>query len=156
MRTFIIQVRFWTAAFAAAWLSAIAFAAGPPAEILDAKNPRVQAVMAVQNEHTPDLMRIPGVVGTATSRNANGELTVKVFTEFPGVGGIPRVLRGVPVDVEVTGMFEARLTTADEWPRPVPIGVSRLRRLLAGRSPVLRRRTSADSCSGNAGAARPS
>ena len=82
--------------------------------------------MAIQDEHTPLLMRIPGVVGTATGLNANGQLAVKVYLDRPGVAGLPATLQGVPVELEVTGMFVARLdsSTADRWTRPVPIGVS--------------------------------
>jgi hypothetical protein len=104
----------------------IAFAAGPPSDLLNARNPRVQAVMAIQDEYTPVLLRLPGVVGTATGLNADGELAIKVYVESAGVVGLPPFLSGVPVDIEVSGMFVARLdsSTRDEWTRPVPIGVS--------------------------------
>jgi hypothetical protein len=103
------------------------FAAGAPMDILNARNPRVQAVMAVQDEWTPALLRLPGVVGTATGVNADGEVAIKVYLESAGAVGLPPFLSGVPVDIEVSGMFTARaenLTTTDQWQRPVPIGVS--------------------------------
>src|SRR5262245_45913878 len=53
-------------------------------------NPAVRAVAAVQDRHTPDLMGIAGVVGTATSLDANGDLAIMVLTERPlGAGRLP-------------------------------------------------------------------
>lgn len=124
-----LKLRFCTATLVVLWFcsaSIVSFAAGPPLGILDERNPRVQAVMNIQDQYTPALMRVPGVVGTATSLDAEGQVIVKVFTEYAGVAGIPAFLRNVPVEVEVTGMFTARQSssTKDRWTRPVPIGVS--------------------------------
>jgi hypothetical protein len=79
-------------------------------------------VMAVQDRHTPDLLAIDGVVGTATGLSAVGKPVVKVYAERAGVAGIPAMLGGIPVEVEVTGRFEAFALTGRY--RPVPIGVS--------------------------------
>jgi hypothetical protein len=90
-------------------LTPAAFAAGPPGEILNARNPRVQEVMTIQDQFMPVLLRIPGALATATGVNAAGELPVKVYTEWPAVAGVPPMLQGIPVDVEVSGRFVARL-----------------------------------------------
>lgn len=79
-------------------------------------------VMAIQERHTLDLMKIDGVVGTGTGLSATGGLAVKVFTARPDVAGIPKEIDGVPVDVQVTGAFYAFALTGRY--RPVPIGVS--------------------------------
>ena len=91
---------------------------------LNKANPMVQTVMAIQNNHTPRLMDIPGVVGTGTGLTDDGQLAIKVFTVKPGVEGIPKHLDGVPVVVKVTGMFVAYSDPTARFDRPVPIGVS--------------------------------
>jgi hypothetical protein len=76
------------------------------------------------------LMAIPGVMGTAVGRTADGRPAIKIFTKNVGVGGLPDNLEGIPVEVEVTGQFFANActpstcTNTDVWPAPVPIGVS--------------------------------
>jgi hypothetical protein len=82
----------------------------------------LERVMAVQNRHTDEVMAIDGVVGTGTGLSASGKPVVKVFAERESVAGIPATLDGVPVEVEVTGKFEAFALTGQY--RPVPIGVS--------------------------------
>ncbi|HPC95231.1 MAG TPA: hypothetical protein PLU87_09825 [Sedimentisphaerales bacterium] len=98
-----------------------------------------ERVKEVQERHTDRLMAMAGVEGTAVGYDANGQVAVHVYTEGPGVAGIPRTLDGVPVHVEVTGKFYAqpkgakpgkKPTPADRidptgwFERPVPIGVS--------------------------------
>ena len=83
----------------------------------------LERVKAVQERHTERLMALNGVVGTAIGSGQNGEPTVAVLLERPGVAGIAQTLDGVPVQVVVTGKIFA-LSTTDRFPRPVPIGVS--------------------------------
>jgi hypothetical protein len=109
-----------------------------PAAAFDMHNPKVKAVMAVQNRHTRDLMAIPEVVGTATGLNDTGKPVVLVFTrsEVPP-GLVPSELDGVPAVVRVTGEIVALkppgggssgkgggFSTTAVLPPPVPIGVS--------------------------------
>ncbi len=94
------------------------------------------AAMATQDLHTPDLLGIDGVVGTAVGVGADGAPVVLVYTARPGILGLPLMLDGTPVHTEVTGEFWAlgdgpRAKEADSpvdrksrFPRPVPIGVS--------------------------------
>jgi hypothetical protein len=71
-------------------------------------NRAVVAMAAVQERHTADLMSIPGVVGTATGFDANGQLGVMVLTEHAlGAGRLPASLEGMPVFEEVTGRIKA-------------------------------------------------
>lgn len=101
----------------------------------------VARVMEVQDRNTDRLLAIKGVVGTATGLDAAGQPVVKVFLARAGVAGIPAKLEGVPVQVEVTGVFVALKPPADKpgkrakppktdidptarFERPVPIGVS--------------------------------
>jgi hypothetical protein len=71
-------------------------------------HPELQAVFEIQDRHTPDLMAIQHVVGTATSKNENGDLVIKVYTEqqLP-VGRLPEFLDGVEVVQVVTGPLRA-------------------------------------------------
>jgi hypothetical protein len=98
--------------------------------LLDRANPQVQAVMAVQNRHTPHLMALPEVVGTATGATDTGQPAVIVFTHKEvGHGILPAELDGVPVVVKVTGKIFAlakpvKIDPTQRFTRPAPIGVS--------------------------------
>ena len=103
-----------------------------------AKPASLGTFIAAQNRHTPALMAIPGVVGTATGLGSAGSGVILALVEKPGISGIPPVLDGIPVAVRVTGKIVSRApppgkgggkdkTPADptaRFDRPVPIGVS--------------------------------
>ena len=103
---------------------------------LDPSFAALSLAMATQDIYTPDLLGIDGVVGTAVGLGADGTPVVLVYTARPGVLGLPVMLDGTPVRIEVTGEFWAlgdgpRAKEADRpvdrrgrFPRPVPIGVS--------------------------------
>lgn len=100
-------------------------AGGPLApQFAAGQGPDVAAAMAAQNRHTPALMNVPGVVGTAVGLLPNGNAAVKILLESPGVGGLPSVLDGVPVAVEVTGRFYAIAANPTLKARPAPLGFS--------------------------------
>ncbi len=87
----------------------------------------LERALEVQNRNTVRLLSIKGVVGTATGRKADGRPVIQIYTEVPGIAGLPRSLEGVPVVVKVSGPLFALAeepSTTDRWPRPVPIGVS--------------------------------
>ncbi len=63
----------------------------------------IAVAMRAQNAHTPDLMKIPDVVGTGTGVGQNGRLAVLVLTRRPGVGNIPGTVDGVQTEVRVVG-----------------------------------------------------
>jgi PKD repeat protein len=81
------------------------------------------AAITAQERHTPRLMRMEGVVGTAVGLNPAGRPVVRIFTARPGVGNIPEHLDNVPVSVEVTGMFVADADPTSRA-RPAPVGYS--------------------------------
>lgn len=100
--------------------------AGPANDVLDAANPRVQAIMAVQERHTPTLMAVQDVVGTATGLGPDGQLAIYVYTASPTeYGALPSELDGVPVIEEVTGPIRAFAVshTAKQTP-PIQLGTS--------------------------------
>lgn len=82
----------------------------------------VARALEVQNRHAAALMRLPGVVGTATALGSDGAPVVRVYVRRAGVSGIPATLDGVGVDTEILG--DLRPFALDGRYRPVPIGVS--------------------------------
>lgn len=66
--------------------------------------------------HTPGLMALPGVVGTAESRTADGKpcILVMLAKSSPELRSkLPRELEGWPVRIEVTGEFRAMPDTSE-------------------------------------------
>ena len=83
----------------------------------------LQAVMAVHKRRSEELLRIPGVVGTAVGLRPNGKLGLKVLLARHGVTGLPSVLDGIPVTAQVTGMLVA-FSDPTKRQRPAPMGFS--------------------------------
>jgi hypothetical protein len=78
--------------------------AGSNTTALSARNANdVALAMRAQNAHTPDLMKIPDVIGTGTGVGSNGRLAVLVLTRRAGVAGIPGTVDGVQTEVRVIG-----------------------------------------------------
>ena len=80
------------------------------------------AAIAAQRRHTPKLLDIPGVVGTAVGLS-NGHAGVLLLVERAGITGLPQVLDGVPVGVRVTGRIMA-FSDPTQRQRPAPLGFS--------------------------------
>jgi len=112
-------------------------AAAPPPD----GPPGLERATEVKERHTEALFGVAGVVGVGVGHNGDSSPAVIIFTETPGVRGLPTFLDGVPVVTRVSGKFFARpkpdrspgkppkdeepdLTPRDRWDRPVPIGVS--------------------------------
>ena len=101
---------------------------------LDKDHPLIRSAIAVQYRHTPRLLAIPHVVGTAVGLNENGSPAILVLAkDIVGRGVIPEDIEGMPVQVKLTGEILALQTcpppTNLKNPRakftpPVPIGVS--------------------------------
>lgn len=100
--------------------------------VFDSTNPHVQEAMAVKARHTPRLMALPDVVGTAVGLTETGQPAIVVFAKTamrPGL--IPGNIEGKPVIVHVSGEFTAmarpsaiKIDPTARFARPVPIGVS--------------------------------
>lgn len=82
----------------------------------------VGAAMAVQKRHTPALLRIPGIVGTAVGLLPSGKPAVQILLEHRNVH-VPAALDGVPVVARVTGRFVA-FSDPTERQRPASVGYS--------------------------------
>jgi len=81
---------------------------GSTVSALDARSPVIQAAMRIQDRHTPEIMQIDGVVGTATSVDDRGNAVIKIYTERPmAFGLLPVELEGLRVVQEVTGRIVA-------------------------------------------------
>jgi hypothetical protein len=117
-------------------LSLVASAA-PPAGVLDDTHAAVRAVMAVQGQVTPDLMRQPEILGTAVGLDTAGTpvLTVYIDRDSANAGevirNLPRQFRGVGVQIHLTDKFRAMARppgggvshTARQTP-PIQLGTS--------------------------------
>jgi len=111
-------------------LAGVASGAGRPADVPAAYEQAWQA----QERYQQALLKRIGVVGVALGETAAGEPVLQIFTDRPGVAGLPAVLDGAPVQVILTGPFlsgelavdpqAGELGPRDRWPRPVPIGIS--------------------------------
>src|SRR5690242_14163110 len=66
---------------------------------------QVQAAIVIQERHTSDLLKIPGVLGTAVGLAPNGAPALKVLLASGDVGGLPASIEGLPVLPVVTGMI---------------------------------------------------
>jgi FG-GAP-like repeat len=120
----------FSAAIISAILAVSAFAA-PPTGILDETHAAVRAVMAVQSQVTPDLMRRPEILGTAVGVDVAGTpvLTVYVDRDSPKsrevIRNLPRQFGGVGVQTRPTDKFHAMSVshTAKQAP-PIQLGTS--------------------------------
>src|SRR6266550_4000824 len=83
----------------------------------------IHSVLAVHRRRSEELLRIPGVVGTAVGYLPNGKLGLRVLLARHGVTGVPSVLDGIPVAAQVTGMFVA-FSDPTKRQRPAPMGFS--------------------------------
>jgi len=100
--------------------------------------PGQERAKEVKERHEDALLRVSGVVGAAVGFNGDSRPAIIIFTETPGVRGLPTSLEGIPVAVRVSGKFvalpkpdkpgkppkEPEPTPRERWERPVPIGVS--------------------------------
>jgi hypothetical protein len=76
----------------------------------DAMAPPPRPIVEVLADHTPELMAIPGVVGTAESRTPDGRPCILVLLANDSAelrAKLPRELEGWPVILEVTGEIRA-------------------------------------------------
>jgi hypothetical protein len=76
--------------------------------VLSKANPQIQAVMAVQERHTPDLMANSEVVGTAVTVTEDGQPAIMIMTKTASLKkgqGLPEMIDGIPVVIEVTGVI---------------------------------------------------
>src|SRR2546425_5614328 len=113
-----------SAVAAAALLVAACEVNRPTAPGERATSSSLAAVMQVQERHTPQLLTLHGVVGTATGLGADGRPVLVVLAAREGLSGIPATLEGAPVEVRVTGEFYA---LQDEEPRAGGAGGSSLK-----------------------------
>jgi hypothetical protein len=95
-----------------------------PADRFSGIQEGLRPVVNVQERYTEQLLSRAGVVGTAVGLDSDGEPVIKIFTAEEGIAGLPESLEGVPVTIEVTGMFYAFIDPTARQPRPVPTGVS--------------------------------
>ena len=95
------------------------------------QGPDLRAATAAKDKHVEGLLRRDGVEGAGVTLTAAGTPAVVIYTAHGAVGGLPRTLDGIPVELMVTGKFKALPPqappgggTTARLPRPVPIGIS--------------------------------
>ncbi len=75
---------------------------------LSLANPRVQAVIPIQERHTRDLMANPDVIGTAITLNDQGEPAIMLLVTTEAAGKLaPAEIEGVPLQIEYTDRIVA-------------------------------------------------
>jgi hypothetical protein len=100
------------------------------AQELTLDHPRVQNVIAVQKTMTPELMKVPGVLGTAAGLDASGApaLVIYVDQDSPSraeiIRGLPPQIRGVSLKVELTEKFRAFAAHTAKQTPPIQLGTS--------------------------------
>lgn len=93
-----------------------------PAEVAEGVD--LSMAIRIHNAHTPDLMDIEGVVGTALAVDGENP-RIRVYTMHGAVRGVPTHVEGIPVERVVTGMFYAdNANDPTTFARPAPNGFS--------------------------------
>lgn len=112
----------------AATLGMQSFAQAQVALTLD--HPQVKAVVAVQNTVTADMMKLPGILGTAVGLDDNGATALVIYVDQDSpsraeiVRSLPPQIRGVGVKVEVTEKFRAFAAHTAKQAPPIQLGTS--------------------------------
>jgi hypothetical protein len=84
----------------------------------------MRAALAIQQRHTPDLLKIEGVVGTGLAI-VDGAPRIRVYAVHGNVRGIPAQAENIPVERVVTGRIDAGdLNNPTTRERPAPNGFS--------------------------------
>ena len=110
-------------------IQAIAQAGDAPKKLLTLDHPQVKSVIAVQKAMTPDMMKLPGVLGTAVGLDNAGKAVLVIYVDRDAptraqiISGLPPQIRGIGVKVEVTDKFVAFGNTAKQTP-PIQLGTS--------------------------------
>ena len=100
------------------------------AQNLTVDHPQLKPAIAIQNTMTADLMRLPGVLGTAVGLDDNGAAALVVYVDQDSpsradiVHGLPPQIRGVGVKVEMTEKFHAFAAHTARQSSPIQLGTS--------------------------------
>jgi len=101
-----------------------------PAGLLTTDHPNVKAVIAVQKDVTPDMMKLPGVLGTAVGLDDAGQTALVIYVDRGAptrdeiIRALPAQLRGVGVEVELTDKFRAYAAHTAKQSPPIQLGTS--------------------------------
>ena len=95
-----------------AWPVSTVFAAPPPGG-----PPGLERAIAVKDRHADALLAIPGVGGVGVGLGEGGKVALVIFTETPGVRGLPVSLEGIPAIVQVSGEFVALAPPEGKGPK---------------------------------------
>ena len=97
---------------------------GPTTAEIGSAHADIAAALVVHERHTPDLMKIEGVVGTGLGIDGENP-RIRVYTVHGNVRGIPDHVDNVPVERVVTGLIVAGdINNPASRERPAPNGFS--------------------------------
>lgn len=108
----------------------IAASAAPPPGILDETHAAIRAVVAVQNEVTPELIKKPEVLGTGIGLDVDGTPTLEVYVDqnAPAAAevarALPHMIRSVPVRAEPMEEIQAMGPYTGKQAPPILLGTS--------------------------------
>jgi hypothetical protein len=99
---------------------------------LSKDNPAIQAVMNIQDKHTPELMAYPDVIGTATGLTADGRPAIIVYSTkqidekatLQKGKSLPTEIDGIPVVVEYTEPIRPMAAHTGKQSLPIQLGTS--------------------------------
>lgn len=102
-----------------------------PAGLLTTDHPNVKAVIAVQNSVTTEMMKLPGLLGTAVGLDGNkgtAALVIYVDQDSPSraeiMRSLPPQIRGIGVKAELTDKFRAFAAHTAKQSLPIQMGTS--------------------------------
>ena len=128
----ISQRLFQTLLVGAAWLGSLLAvrAAEPPGALIALDHANVKSAIAAQNEVTPAMLGIDGVLGTAVGLDEAGQVALVVYVDRDAtradnvIRGLPTRVRGVGVKVELTDKIRAFAGNTAKQTLPIQLGTS--------------------------------
>jgi hypothetical protein len=100
------------------------------ADELTLDHPQVKAVIAVQQKVTADMMKLPGVLGTAVGLNDAGQTALLIYVDRDApsradiVRALPAQIRGIGVKAELSDKFRAFAAHTAKQTLPIQLGTS--------------------------------
>jgi hypothetical protein len=104
--------------------------AAPPVDVLDETHAAVRAVMAVQEEVTPDLIEKPEILGTAVGLDAAGTPALAIYVDRAAgnagevIAALPPEIHGIAVQPELMDEIQAMGYYTGKQPPPIYLGTS--------------------------------